>query len=306
MELYKLVKVATYSGITFIGVIGNVLILLAFIVISYQEHRLVGSELILFNLCLANLLGYLTRIFPTILFEMGIKGYINDAGCKVTAAVFRIFRGMAISLTCLLSCFQGAILSSAGANSLLKMKIQDGMFPAIGFLYVMSITVNTPFGMYATQPFNTSGLKYVYGPGYCIVVYPDKMSFEASGYVSFALDLVLVIVMALANCYILWVLHKHRKQMQGLRISATNKGQSSAEGQAARAVVTLVTFYVTLYGIDNAIWFYQTLSTYLLALVTDIRVFFTMCYGSACPIVLLVFNRKIRNKLKPWTMEAYS
>ncbi|KAG8589281.1 hypothetical protein GDO81_006331 [Engystomops pustulosus] len=303
MELYKLVKVATYSGITFTGVIGNILILSSFVMIAYEERRLAGSELILFHLCLANLLGYLTRIFPTILYEMGVKEHIDDAGCKVTAAVFRIFRGMAISLTCLLSCFQGAILSSAGANSILKVKIQDGMLPAIGFLYVMSIIVNTPFGMYATKPFNTTGLKYAYGPGYCIVVYPDKVSFEASGYVSFTLDLVLVLLMAVANCYILWVLRRHRMQVKNLRTSSTNRGQASAEGQATRAVVTLVTFYVILYGIDNTIWFYQTLSTHLLALVTDIRVFFTMCYGSACPIVLLVFNRKIRNKLKPWTKE---
>ncbi|MEE6493520.1 hypothetical protein FKM82_016872 [Ascaphus truei] len=303
MELYKLVKVATYSCITFMGVTGNVLILAAFSAISYQEQKLVGSDLILCHLSLANLLGYLTRIFPTILFEMGVRGHIDDAGCKVTSAVFRVFRSMAISLTCLLSCFQGAILSSAGTSSSFKTRIHGGVAPAIGFLYVMSVTVNTPFGLYATQAFNTTGIKYAYGPGYCIVVYPNKVSFEASGFVSFSLDLVLVVLMGMASCYILWVLYQHSKQVKGLHSSSSNKGQSSAEAQAACAVVTLVTFYVTLYGIDNTIWLYQTVSTHLLALVTDVRVFFTMCYGSACPFVLMVFNKKIRSKLKPRARE---
>ncbi|XP_053561278.1 olfactory receptor class A-like protein 1 [Bombina bombina] len=272
MDLYKLVKVATYSGITVVGVAGNSMILVVFAIITYQEHKLVGSELILSHLSLANLLGYLTRIFPTILFEMGVKGYINDAGCKLTSAIFRVFRGMAISLTCLLSCFQGVILSSSGTSSSMKTRIQEGMSAAIGFLYVMNITVNTPFALYATPIFNTTGIKYVYGPGYCIVVYPDKVSFEASGFVSFALDLVLVVLMVLASSYILWILHRHSKQVKGLRSSSSNKRGPSAETQAARAVVTLVTFYVTLYGIDNTIWLYQTVSTHLLALVTDIRV----------------------------------
>ncbi|XP_053313508.1 olfactory receptor class A-like protein 1 [Spea bombifrons] len=303
MDLYRLVKVSTYSGITLVGVTGNILILAAFAVICYQERKLIGSELILCHLSLANLLGYLTRIFPTILFEMGVKGHINDTGCKVTSSVFRIFRGMAISLTCLLSCFQGAILSSAGTSSTIKMRIQEGMQPAICILYVMSITVNTPFAMYATEAYNITGVKYAYGPGYCIVVYPNKVAFAASGFVSFALDLVLVVIMALASGYILWILHRHSKQVKSLRSSSSSKGQVTAETQAARAVVTLVTFYVTLYGIDNTIWLYQTVSTHLLALVTDVRVFFTTCYGSVCPFVLIIFNRKIRSKLNPLAKE---
>ncbi|XP_063303366.1 olfactory receptor class A-like protein 1 [Pelobates fuscus] len=303
MELYKLIKVAMYSSITLVGVTGNVVILAAFVVMVHREHKLVGSELILCHLSLANLLGYLTRIFPSILFEIGVKGYINDAGCKVTSAIFRIFRGMAISLTCLLSCFQATILSSAGTSSSLKIKIQDSMQPAICILYVMSVIVNTPFGMYATEAFNYTSVKYAYGPGYCIVVYPDQVSFAASGFVSFALDLVLVVLMALASCYILFILHRHSKQVKALRSANTNKGQVSAEGQAARAVVTLVTFYATLYGIDNTIWLYQTISTHLIALVSDIRVFFSMGYGSVCPFVLIIFNRKIRSKLNPWVKE---
>ncbi|KAM4701925.1 olfactory receptor class A-like protein 1 [Discoglossus pictus] len=303
MELYNLVKVATYSGITFVGVAGNILILLVFVIITYKEHKLVGSELILCHLSLANLLGYLTRIFPTILFEVGVKNHMNDVSCKITSAVFRVFRSMAISLTCLLSCFQGAILSPAGISSSLKTRIQEGMSPAIGFIYVMSITVNIPFALYATVPFNTTGIKYAYGPGYCIVVYPNKVSFEASGFVTFALDLILVVIMGMASSYILWVLHRHSKQVKGLRSSSTNKGQKSVETQAAHAVVTLVTFYVTLYSIDNTIWLYQTVSTHLLALVTDVRVFFSMCYGSASPFILIIFNRKIRRILTPWAKE---
>ncbi|XP_078496678.1 olfactory receptor class A-like protein 1 [Lissotriton helveticus] len=293
MEFYNIVQGTLYFSVTFTGIVGNILILLFISLAAYQEGKHTTSEVIFSQLAAANVIVYLTRTLPAALFKFGLKNFFDDASCKITALAFRTSRGMSIGLTCLLSCFQCAILSGTKRNVSEKQKIHRCVHPVTAILYVINIAANIDSAVFATNPYNLTDMKYVYNPGFCIVVYPGKMAFEGKGYATVTMDLFLVIVMALASCQILLILYKHRKKMQGVRSSS--QSQTGAESQAAQSVVLLVFCYTIFFGIDNALRLYQTASNEIITMLSDIRLFFTMCYGSAFPIILFICNNKIKN-----------
>ncbi|XP_078496680.1 olfactory receptor class A-like protein 1 [Lissotriton helveticus] len=296
MESYNIIKGTIYLFMTTIGVVGNTLILLSFALIIHQEHQLAKSETVLLHLAAANLIVYLTRTLPSVFYEYGWKNLFGDAGCKVVSYVFRIFRGMAIGLTCLLSCFQCGIISRTSVSVAEKHVIQSYVNPVIAVLYLANMAVNADVVILTTKPYNATNFKYGYNPGFCLVIFPGRISFEAKGYVSFAFDLLFVILMAMASFYILLILHRHRKKMKAVRNEDQKEG-NNPETQAAKTVIFLVSFYVSFYSIDNMMWLSQTIFNELSFVVSDIRVFFTMCYGVAFPIILSIFNSKIRKLL---------
>ncbi|KAJ1138303.1 hypothetical protein NDU88_004691 [Pleurodeles waltl] len=290
IESYSIVKGTIYLLITTIGVVGNTVILLSFALIWLRERRLAKPETVLSHLAAANLIVFLTRMLPAVLYDYGWRNFFGDASCKAVCYIFRVFRGMAIGLTCLLSCFQCGVLSETRASTTEKDKIQRSVKPMICVLYLANMAVNADVAIMATNPFNASTFKFVFNPGFCLVIYPEKISFEATGYVDFAFDLIFVIPMALASGRILLILHKHKKKMDAVRI--LDQG-SSAEIKATKTVIVLVSFYVSFYGIDNTIWLYQTVVNEINVVVSDVRVFFTMCYGAVFPFILTSFNKKI-------------
>ncbi|XP_069488812.1 olfactory receptor class A-like protein 1 [Ambystoma mexicanum] len=291
MLSYSIIKGTIYLLINTVGVVGNSLILMSFALIAHQEHHLAKSETVFSHLAAANLIVYLTRTMPTVFYEYGWRKLFGDGSCKVVSYVFRIFRGMAIGLTCLLSCFQCGILSRTNMPD--KQKINRSVNPAIAILYLANMAMNADSAIMATEPHNVSNYKYTFNPGYCLVVYPGKIPFEAKGYASFSFDLLFVILMALASVFILLILHRHSKKMKGVRNEDQNQG-ARAETQASKTVILLVCFYVSFYSIDNTIWLSQTILNELDVVVSDIRVFFTMCYGAVFPVILSVFNKKIK------------
>ncbi|XP_069488809.1 olfactory receptor class A-like protein 1 [Ambystoma mexicanum] len=276
---------------TTVGVVGNSIILMSFAFIAHQEHQLTKSETVLSHLAAANLTVYLTRTLPAVFYEYGWKDLFGDTSCKVVSYVFRVFRGMAIGLTCLLSCFQCGILSRT--NMADKQKINRLINPVIAALYLANMVLNADVVIMTTKPYNASHFKYGFNPGFCLVIYPGKVPFEAKGYASFSFDLLFVILMALASIFILLILHRHSKKMKAVRNEDQNQG-TRAETQASKTVILLVCFYVSFYSIDNTIWLSQTIFNELSVMVSDIRVFFTMCYGAVFPLVISVLNKKIK------------
>ncbi|XP_069488810.1 olfactory receptor class A-like protein 1 [Ambystoma mexicanum] len=297
MDTYNVVKASIYLLMTIIGVVGSVLILMFFAIIARRERHLAKAETILSHLAMANLIVYLVRSTPSVFYEYGWKDLFDTSSCKVVSLLYRVFRGMSIRLTCLLSCFQCAILSKTNVILLQKQTIHNSVNPLIGLLYLANLVENVDAIMMATKPFNATNLKYVFKPGFCLIIYPGKREFEAKGYSSFAFDLLFVILMALASFRIVLILQRHSKKMKAVRKVDGNES-ASAETQASKTVILLVSFYITFYGIDNTIWLSQIIFNEISQVVSDIRVFFTMCYGDVFPIVVSVFNNKIKGLVK--------
>ncbi|XP_043937547.1 olfactory receptor class A-like protein 1 [Protopterus annectens] len=294
-----ILKGTIFSATTIIGLCGNTVALIFLLQVAHNEKKMMTNEVILCSLAVSNLTLLFTLGLPHSLFVFTVKYFHTDLDCQVDLYLLRVSRVMAIGLTCLLSCFQCTVLASSSHScwTALKAWIQRYLGWIIIFLVLTSMASSINSALFPVISTNLTNLPYTFNLGYCFVIYPDKLSFELIGFVAFARDAVLVILMALASSYILFILFRHEKQMKGKRSSDRNQDKS-AERQAAKTLVTLVVLYVFFFGIDNVVWFYQiSKSNEINHFVTNLRLFVTFCFPSLFPFIIIFFNQKLRDKM---------
>ncbi|XP_043931983.1 olfactory receptor class A-like protein 1 [Protopterus annectens] len=242
-----------------VGLVGNSTILLSLLSSAYHEYKSVPTETILFYTALANLTMIMSRGVPHFLFDFGIRKLFNDPGCKFAIYVSRVSRAMAICLTCFLSCFQcSTIASSSWKWACIKVYMQTCLVRIMVGLLLMNMTICIAAPYLTVSLNNNTEHKYTFNLGYCLVIFPDNISFQVNGFVLFMRDLLFVVLMSASSAYIVLILYRHKKMVRNIKRSIQNK--QSAEGQAVKTVVTLVTLYVFFFGIDISMWFYQITS----------------------------------------------
>ncbi|XP_069098235.1 olfactory receptor class A-like protein 1 [Pleurodeles waltl] len=267
--------------------------------IVWKGYKVLKAEVILSHLAGANLLVCLTQGVPYCLYAVGVREFFTDVMCKSLLFIFRTARGFAIMFTCLLSCFQCITIAQNTERWLhIKSFMQKYMNSFLVAIYVLNMINSTNLPMFTVGARNITTLKFSFNLGYCHVIYPDQITIQGVGFGMFTRDLLFVITMTMASSYILLLLHRHGKQVLAIRASQQNK-ERNAEAQASHTVVTLVIVYDTLFGLDCLIWFYQLImTTEVHPLVSTIRYYLNMCYSFTVPIIIVVFNKKIRNSLK--------
>ncbi|XP_078496684.1 olfactory receptor class A-like protein 1 [Lissotriton helveticus] len=297
MDPLDIFRAFSFLFTTIIGILGNSALLAFFSCTAYQEHGLVTSDVILLNLTASNLVMALTRGLPNSLYIFGLLNVFSNTHCQLLVYASRVSRAMSICLTCFLSCFQSVTLMSTTSTCMhVRVRLQFYAGSIIVLLLLMNATMCiTPllYTVSVTNMSNTTNLEYSFRISYCIVIVPDRTSFLSNNFTLFARDLVFVTGMSVASCSILCILYKHGKQVKGIRSSERSESLS-AETRASKMVSILVALYVLFFGIDNTTWFYQsTSSNNNLTSISDIRYFFSVCYASVFPFIILSFNRKL-------------
>ncbi|XP_051780342.1 olfactory receptor class A-like protein 1 [Erpetoichthys calabaricus] len=299
MDSRQIFKAAGFVILTSIAIPANLLVCSTFLHSLLMDGKLLTTDIILCHLAFANLMVTFTRGIPQTLTAFGYRNLFDDIGCKLSLVCFRIFRGLSISLTCLLSAYQAIAVSPASSRlALLKLRIPQYLIHIITFLYVLWYALNADTVLYSVSTIvNNTVPPYTFNLQYCFVIYPDYIIFFIQGLISLFSDLTFILLMTVMSAYILLLLYFHSKKVKSIRSSDHKSGQTP-ETKASRAVVTLVILYNTFYGIDNAIWVYSLTVVRVVPLLSDIRVFFATLYTSVCPIVVTITNPKVKNKLK--------
>ncbi|XP_067863868.1 olfactory receptor class A related 2 [Heptranchias perlo] len=300
MEGRSIVKGTLYLLLTVIGIPGNLTIIASFTHIAYCDHKLLPADTIVSNLAIVNLLVVLVRCIPETTAAFGLKQLFDDYGCKIIIFIYRTTRSLSIWLTFLLSGFQCISLAPITSNwSTVKSQAAKYLGAVLVILWLLNMSLSTPAVLFSISSANNSTGKFAVNLEYCFVKFPSQTVKLANGALQTTRDVIPIVLMVLASAYILLVLYRHRQQVKGIRSSNKNQG-SPVETRAAKAVVTLVTLYVLFFGIDSILWVYTltVAKTMRTSLISDLRVFFSSLYASVSPIVIIISNRKVHNKLK--------
>ncbi|XP_078496682.1 olfactory receptor class A-like protein 1 [Lissotriton helveticus] len=299
MESYGSFMELLYLITTILGISGNITIMILLIRIVWKGYKETKAEVILSHLAGANLLVCLTQGVPYCLYAVGVREFFTDVMCKSLLFIFRTARGFTIIFTCLLSCFQ-CITIAQNTERWLHMKsfMKKYMTLLLVAIYVLNMINNSSLLIFTVGARNITTIQFYYNLGYCVVIYPNQITIQGVGFGQFTRDLLFVITMTMASSFILLLLHRHGKQVLAIRASQQIK-ERNAEAQASHTVVTLVIVYDTLFGMDCLIWFYQIImTTEVHPLVSIFRYYLNMCYSIIVPIIVVVFNKKIRKSLK--------
>ncbi|XP_028654593.1 olfactory receptor class A-like protein 1 isoform X2 [Erpetoichthys calabaricus] len=300
MDNRGVIKASSFLILTIISVPANLLVCCAFLHSYLIEAKLLTADIILCHLAFANLMVAFTRSIPQTLAALGYVNFFDDIGCKISLLCFRGFRGLSVSLTCLLCVYQAVAISPATSKlAPLKMKIPQFLLYIILFLYLLYYSTSVSSILYAVSSlFNNTIPPYTMNLDYCFMLYKEYSSYMSVGFGVMARDLVFIVLMIVMSGYILRLLYQHSQKVKKIRSSDHSHKGRRAETKASGAVVTLVVLYVVFFGIDNIIWVYSITILRVAPLISDIRVFFATLYTSVCPIVVITTNPKVQRKLK--------
>lgn len=294
MDLCVTIKGVSFILQTGMGILGNAVVLLAYASIVSSDTKLLPVDMILCHLAFANLMLLLTRCVPQTMTVFGLRDLLDDPGCKVVIYAYRISRALSVCITCMLSMFQMVTIASAGpCLSRLKPALPSLVFPTFAGLWLLNMAVCIAAPFFSTAPRNGTIPAFTLNLGFCHVNFKDNLSYVINGVAVSGRDFAFVALMVGSSGYILLLLHRHSKQVKGIRRSQGG----GTETRAARTVLTLVVLYVVFFGIDNVIWIYMLTVSKVSPLVADMRVFFSSCYASLSPYFIISSNRKVMGKI---------
>ncbi|KAK5872055.1 hypothetical protein PBY51_012788 [Eleginops maclovinus] len=300
MPSEELVRGVLYLSLTVVGVPGNASVILAFLLLLYQENRLLPADAIVLHLACVNLLVVGVRCLLETLASFSLTSIFGDLGCKSVIFVYRTSRSLSIWITFLLSTYQCLSITPPGSRwASIRTLLARYLGFIFLFLWVLNICMSSASILFSFGTKNESS-PTIHGINiqFCYVSFPSKLSKEANGIAQVVRDVVPMALMTLASLIILVFLYKHSQQVKGLRSSSGGGG--GAEQRAAKVVVALVSLYVVLYGVDNGLWVY-TLSvreTMPSSLISDLRIFFSSLYAALSPMVIIASNRKVNGRLR--------
>ncbi|XP_023257998.1 vomeronasal type-1 receptor 3-like [Seriola lalandi dorsalis] len=304
MSSEQFVRGMLYLSLTIVGVPGNTVVILAFLLLLHQENRLLAADAIILHLACANLLVVGVRCLLETLASFRLANIFGDIGCKAVIFVYRTSRSLSIWLTFVLSAYQCLSIAPPGSRwASARAFVAHYLGFVFFFLWLLNTCMSSAAILFSFHRQNNSTLtNHGINVEFCYVHFPSKLSKQANGAAQVGRDVVPMALMTLASLIILVFLYKHSQQVKGLRSSSgvSGGGSSGAEQRAAKAVVALVTLYVVLYGVDNGLWVYtltvrKTMSS---SLISDLRIFFSSLYAALSPVVIIVSNKKVNGRLR--------
>ncbi|XP_043932202.1 olfactory receptor class A-like protein 1 [Protopterus annectens] len=297
MELPTIIKGVCFFLQTSTGILGNIIILMCYAHIAFNERKLMPIDNITSHLAFVNMIVLLTSGIPQTMTSFGLQNILNHHGCVFVIFVYATVRALSVCVTCLLSLFQSVTIAPSTCSwACLKIKIPQYLMPCSFILWVANMVMCCGLLFYTTVPQNGTVPKYTISTGYCYLKFPDEVVYKFYGALYTGRDATIVCVMVMASAYILLTLYRHNRQVKSIRSSSPSK-KSTAEVKAAEIVICLVILYVMFYGIDNIIWIYMLIKTSASSEVEYLRAFFSSSYASLSPFLIISFNKKIQKNL---------
>uniref|UniRef100_A0A8C6W3Y8 Vomeronasal type-1 receptor n=1 Tax=Nannospalax galili TaxID=1026970 RepID=A0A8C6W3Y8_NANGA len=279
-----------FSGVG-IGISANSFLLLFHILILIGGHRPRLIDLYIGLLSLTQLLMLMTMGLVAVDMFMS-QGEWDAIMCKSLIYLNRIFRGLSLCATCMLSTLQAVILSPrTSCLAKFKRKSPQHHLCFLLSLWVFYMTTSSHFLISIIATPNMTSGNFMYVTQSCsllVMSYSTKHTF--STLLAFR-EAFLIGLMALSSVYMVTVLCRHKKQSQHLR----NTGLSSVaspEQRATRIILLLMGFFVVLYILDIVI-FYSRTKMKDDPVLNCVQILVSHCYATVSPFVFISTEKRI-------------
>ncbi|XP_072494503.1 olfactory receptor class A-like protein 1 [Notamacropus eugenii] len=288
-------------GVTFlfqcaIGFVGNSLLFMLYVFISFKKpQQKKPMDLILAHLTFANIVTLFTRSIPEIMFSFGMRHFLDDLGCKVLMYIYRVARGLSVCTTSLLSMFQALIISPYN-TVWASIKVRAPKYILHYFLFVCFtnalIYIRVIEVAEATKNDTVSTYRYI-SPIYVVRLKKNDSQFgSAFPFAVIFHDLIFHFLMGLSSTYMVFLLYRHRKQVQHI-YSSSHSAKTFPEVKATQTILLLVTCFVLFYWLNNSIMLYQIFTFASNAQFDTISSFFCACFPALCPLLLIGSENRI-------------
>ncbi|XP_043828108.1 vomeronasal type-1 receptor 4-like [Dromiciops gliroides] len=277
-----------------IGVLGNGFLLLLYGSNLITCKRTRPIYVIFFHLAFSNILMILFRGIPWAIQICIQIGFLGDIGCKIIVYLQRVSRGLSLGTTCLMSFFQAITITSCSSKwAELKARASQYTVQSCVFIWVLNLFIDVIVPFYVTGATNSTSSMLNRNLGYCsiskYVMTTSKLVIWKSLY-----DAVFVVFMAISSSYIVWLLYRHQRQVQHIHDISLNPS-ASPENRATKVILFLVSIFVFFYSVSSIFVIVMDNSKDTNQWMVYMSVFFTLCYPTASPFVLVSSDSQILN-----------
>ncbi|KAH0517504.1 Vomeronasal type-1 receptor 94 [Microtus ochrogaster] len=279
-----------------IGISANSILLLFHILKFFGGHRPNPTDLPIGLLALIHLLMLLVMVVTATDIFISWQGW-DDITCKFLVYFYRVFRGLSLCTTSLLSVLQAFILSPrSSCLAKFKQKSPYHMLCALLLLsiFYMFISSHLLVSIIATPNLTLNNFMFVTQS--CSIL---PMSYLMRSTFSTLLALreaFLISLMALSSGYMLTLLCRHKK-LSGHLHSTSLSPTASPEIRASRTILLLLSFFVLMSILDSIVSCSRTMflddSTFYY-----IQLFMVHIYATVSPFVFMSTEKHIGNLLR--------
>uniref|UniRef100_F7C5T4 Vomeronasal type-1 receptor n=1 Tax=Ornithorhynchus anatinus TaxID=9258 RepID=F7C5T4_ORNAN len=254
----------------------------------YACHQLSSSDFILAHLALANIIVFLTGGDLNALEIWSLGNFLDDVGCKMVIYFYRVARGLSICNTCLLSIYQAVTISPGTPRwARLKAKLPKFVLSSCLLFWIFNLLLGFGAPMFVAGPRNGSRVRITLDFKYCTVVPVSEATNLINAVVLCAWDLFFVGLMSVASGYMVFVLHRHHRQIRHLH-EPGHLPRAIPEVRAAKRVIVLVTIMlsVLLNRKENSAW------------LVNSHVAFSITFSAVSPFLMISNDQRIRTLWK--------
>nr|NP_001240377.2 vomeronasal 1 receptor ornAnaV1R3056 [Ornithorhynchus anatinus] len=264
----------------------------------YASHQLSSSDFILAHLALANIIVFLTGGVLNALEIWSLGNFLDDVGCKMVMYFYRVARGLSICNTCLLSVYQAITISPGTPRwARLKAKLSKFVLSSCLLFWIFNLLLGFGAPMFVAGPRNGSRDRITLDFKYCTEVPVSEATNLINAVVLCAWDLLFVGLMSAASGYMVFVLHRHHRQIQHLHAPG-RPPEAMPEIRAAKRVIVLVVFYVLLYGRQTIMFSVLLNRKENSAWLVNSHVAFSITFSAVSPFLMISSDRRIRTLWK--------
>ena len=288
-------KITLFSEVS-VGISANSILIFAHLCMLLGENRPKPIDLYIAFLSLTQLMLLITM--GLIAVDMFMPwGRWNSTTCQSLIYLHRLLRGLALSATCLLNVLWTITLSSR-SSCLTKFKHKSPHHISGAFLFFcvlyMSFSSHLFLSIIATP--NLTSEDFMYVTQSCSLL---SMSYSRTSMFSTAIairEAFLISLFALCSGYMVALLWRHKKQAQHLH-STSLSSKASPEQRATRTIMLLMSFFVVLYILENAV-FYSRIKFKDGSILYCFQIIVSHSYVTVSPFVFICTEKRITNFLR--------
>ena len=291
---------------TVVGILGNFSLFCHYIILYFTGCRSRSTDVILQHLIVANFLTLLSKGVPQTMAAFGCKLSPSDFGCKMIFFLHRVGRGVSMGSICLLSVFQVIMISPQNSRwAELKVKAPEYIVPSMCLCWMLQMLVNVVFPVNITGKYSDKNITNRRDFGYCSALRYDETRSILLALLLLLPDVSCLGLMLWASASMVFLLHRHKKQVQHIRRNIISP-KSSPESRATRTILLLVSSFVSFYTLACTFQLVLALFGNPSWVLVKITVVMAAWFPTVSPFLLMSRDLTVHRIYVAWIRNAQS
>ncbi|XP_048364726.1 vomeronasal type-1 receptor 92-like [Sphaerodactylus townsendi] len=286
--------------LSFIGMIGNLIVLFAFISNAVRQKSLQPLDRIIVNMALVNLFLCCYKAIPGLLIVSSTNVF-GELGCRILLYTYHTLRLISIWSVENLSFLHLIKIRRPNHRWSKFIYRHQGKYVNVTLAgcWIFSIILQIPYMLYEKTADGRNKTIAFLATSTCLRS-TESFAMKFTTYASVSLDFVFIILVVVLNGFIIDLLWKHSRKVKAVS-TITNSGWNRHTAQATKVLLSLLSIYVVCWISNDIVWIAiasgHIKNSFDNSVLNAMYGILSSVYYSASSFVVVLGYRKVREYL---------